>query len=155
MKKSIIVVLVVLIMLVPSEVRASDFNCGDSISNFISGNNIFILDSRVAVDYTTVDYTTYTTQTASNTPQAEANDCDTGLASLIRRYWKWVMFLAPILLIVMMSIDFLKAMSSGDADAINKSASNAIKRVIAAVILLALPWALEVIFGWFGLQICF
>ena len=54
-----------------------------------------------------------------------------------------------------MTMDFIKAMASGDADSIRKSTSNAIKRVIAGIILLALPWALEVLFGWFGLEICF
>lgn len=81
--------------------------------------------------------------------------CDDKIRNLINEYWKYVMFLTPLLLIVMMTIDFVKAMSSGDADAIKKCSNDAIKRVIAAVILLALPWALNVVFGWFGLEICF
>lgn len=81
--------------------------------------------------------------------------CDNTLKSLIEKYWKWVVFLTPLLLIVMITIDFLKAMASGDSDAIKKSSSNAFKRAIAAIILLMLPWALDVVFDWFGLQICF
>lgn len=81
--------------------------------------------------------------------------CDTSISELIKDYWKWVMFLVPLLLIVLITLDFVKAMSSGDSDSIKKSSNNAIKRVIAAVILLALPWVLSVIFGWFGLEICF
>ena len=81
--------------------------------------------------------------------------CDDKIRNLINEYWKYVMFLTPLLLIVMMTIDFVKAMSSGNADAIKKCSNDAIKRVIAAVILLALPWALNVVFGWFGLEICF
>ena len=65
------------------------------------------------------------------------------------------MFLTPILLIVMITLDFLKAMTSGDSDSIKKSSNDAFKRVIAAVVLIMLPWALSVIFGWFGLNICF
>lgn len=85
------------------------------------------------------------------------SDCDTSLRDLINKYWKWVVFITPLLLIVMMTIDFLKAMSSGDSDAIKKSSNNAIKRVIAAIILLALPWAITVVFTWFGLEnyLCF
>lgn len=83
------------------------------------------------------------------------NSCDNDLKNLIEKYWKWVMFLTPILLIVMITIDFIKAMSLGDADSVKKSSNNAIKRVIAGILLLALPWLLEVIFGWFGLQLCF
>lgn len=81
--------------------------------------------------------------------------CNTEVSSLIKKYWKWVMFLVPPLLIVLITLDFVKAMSSGDSDAIKKSSNNAIKRVIAAILLLALPWMLSVIFGWFGLEICF
>ncbi len=83
------------------------------------------------------------------------NSCDNDLKNLIEKYWKWVMFLTPILLIVMITIDFIKAMSLGDADSVKKSSNDAIKRVIAGILLLALPWLLEVIFGWFGLQLCF
>lgn len=83
--------------------------------------------------------------------------CDSGISDLIKKYWKWVVFLTPLLLIVMMTIDFVKAMSSNDADAVKKSSNNAIRRVIAAVILLALPWAIKVIFTWFGIEqfLCF
>ena len=81
--------------------------------------------------------------------------CDDTLKTLIKKYWKWIIFLAPILLIVMITMDFLKAMTSGDADAIKKSSTNAFKRAIAAIILIMLPWALDVVFDWFGLQICF
>lgn len=84
-----------------------------------------------------------------------SNSCDNDLKNLIEKYWKWVMFLTPILLIVMITIDFIKAMSLGDADSVKKSSNDAIKRVIAGILLLALPWLLEVIFGWFGLQLCF
>lgn len=95
------------------------------------------------------------TPTKRKVSDAMKDDCDSSLKSLIEKYWKWIMFLTPILLIVMITIDFLKAMTSGDADAIKKSSTNAFKRVIAAIILIMLPWALDVVFDWFGLQICF
>ena len=84
-------------------------------------------------------------------------ECDTKIYNLLSKYWKWVMLITPLLLIVMMIADFLKAMSSGDADAIKKSSNNAIKRVIAAIVLLALPWIITVVFTWFGLEnyLCF
>lgn len=84
-------------------------------------------------------------------------ECDDGIYNLLSKYWKWVVFLTPLLLLIMMTIDFLKAMSSGDADAIKKSSNNAIKRVIAAIVLLALPWIITVVFTWFGLEsyLCF
>ena len=84
-------------------------------------------------------------------------ECDQQIRDLIKKYWKWVVFLTPLLLIVMIVVDFLKAMTSGDADAIKKSTDNAIKRVIAAIVLLALPWIITVVFTWFGLEnyLCF
>lgn len=84
-------------------------------------------------------------------------ECDTGIYNLLNKYWKWVVFIVPLLLIVMITIDFLKAMSFGDADAIKKSSNNAIKRVISAIVLLALPWIISVVFTWFGLEnyLCF
>ncbi len=95
------------------------------------------------------DNTTTSNETVSNLK------CDTDIIDLIHKYWKWVVFIVPLALIVTITIDFIKAMTSGDADAIKKSVNNMVKRVVAALILIALPWALSVIFGWFGLQICF
>lgn len=147
MKKKFIVVLILsLIMFMPYKVMAAD-NSWKTSENIII-NNFYVLEDAAT--------TRYTTQTAKNKPvDVVKGQCDKGLKDLIEHYWKWIMFATPILLIVMITLDFIKAMSSGDADAIKKSSNNAIKRVIAGIILLALPWALEVIFGWFGLQICF
>lgn len=95
------------------------------------------------------------TPTDRNVADIMKDDCDNNLKEIIKKYWKWVMFLTPILLIVMITLDFLKAMASGDSDSIKKSSNDAFKRVIAAIVLIMLPWALSVIFGWFGLNICF
>ncbi len=91
------------------------------------------------------------------TPQnAMKGNCDESFRTgFLHKYWRWIMLLTPVLLIVMITIDFVKALSNNDADAIKKSSTNAVKRVIAGVILLALPMLLDIIFGWFGLEICF
>lgn len=78
----------------------------------------------------------------------------TDVRDLIHDYWSYVMVIAPILLIVMMTLDFFKAIGSNDADAIKKAGTNAVKRTLAAVILLALPALLGVIFDIFGLPLC-
>ena len=83
-----------------------------------------------------------------------SNDSCTDVKTIIHDYWKYVMVLVPILLIVLMTVDFFKAMASNDADAIKKSVNNTTKRVIAAVILLALPALLSYILGIFGLPLC-
>lgn len=79
--------------------------------------------------------------------------CDT-IGELFDEYWPYVMVIVPILLIIMMTIDFFKAMSSSDADAIKKAGTNALKRTIAVVILLALPALLNMLFNMLGLDFC-
>lgn len=81
--------------------------------------------------------------------------CEGGLLELIEKYWGWIMFLTPLLLIVMITIDFLKAMASNEAEAISKSSTAALKRTIAAIVLLALPWIIKTLFKMFGIPICF
>lgn len=81
------------------------------------------------------------------------NSC-TDVSNIIHEYWSYVMVIVPVLLIIVMSIDFFKAMASNDADAIKKAGTNTFKRVLAAVILLALPVLLNTIFKWFGLKLC-
>jgi len=89
-----------------------------------------------------------------------SNICKEGkdsLADLINEYWGYVMVGAPILLIVMMIIDFLKAITGNDSDALKKSGNNAIKRVLATVILLMLPLVVSTVFKLFGIGefLCF
>lgn len=78
----------------------------------------------------------------------------TEVSGLIHDYWKYVMVIVPILLIVMITIDFFKALAKGDSDSIKKAGNNTVKRTIAAVVLLALPALLGLIFSWVGLDLC-
>ncbi len=78
----------------------------------------------------------------------------TDVSSLIHDYWSYVMVIVPILLIVMISIDFFKAMSSSDADAIKKAGANTVKRTVAAVVLLGLPALLGLVFDLLGVPLC-
>lgn len=84
---------------------------------------------------------------------SSATSC-TEVSDLIHDYWKYVMIIVPILLIVMMTIDFFKALTKGDSDSIKKAGNNTVKRTIAAVVLLALPALLGLIFSWVGLDLC-
>ena len=81
-----------------------------------------------------------------------ANICDEGLRSMINKYWKWFIIIAPIGLIIFVSLDFIKAVISNDADALKKSSSNAVKRSIAVILILFTPFILKLIFGIFGLE---
>lgn len=79
--------------------------------------------------------------------------CDT-IGDLFDEYWPYAMVIIPILLIIMMAIDFFKAMVVNDADALKKAGTNAVKRTIATVIALALPALLRMVFGLFGIDFC-
>lgn len=100
------------------------------------------------------------TQNNSYVPLIEETDekfCDDAMRALIRKYWNYIMLLAPILLIVLLTVDGIKCVSAGTADKIKKYGNDAVKRVIATLILLALPSLISMIMGWFGLSdmICF
>lgn len=81
------------------------------------------------------------------------NACNS-VNALFDYFWPYIMIIIPILLIIVIAIDFFKAMSSNDNDAIKKAGTNTVKRTISAVILLALPAILRLIFGLFGLDFC-
>lgn len=80
--------------------------------------------------------------------------CDNSLQSFISEIWKYFVIFGPILLIVMVSLDFFKALFSSDSDMLTKSGSNTVKRTISAIILLLLPLIIETILGFFGLELC-
>lgn len=89
-----------------------------------------------------------------------SNICDEGeesLSVLIKKYWGYVMVCVPILLIIMLIVDFLKAITSNDSEQLKKSGNNSIKRVLAAVILLMLPLVVTTVFNLIGIgnYLCF
>lgn len=144
------------------EVEAINTNTGEK-KNYDRNINIRLGDpntppENVVAGTTGTNTTAKAGETTTTTTKAsEMKDvCDKNFREkFLHKYWRWIMFLTPILLIVMITIDFIKAMANNDADAIKKSSTDAIKRVIAGVILLALPMLLKIIFGWFGMEFCF
>ncbi len=94
------------------------------------------------------------TSTSSGGGATDVKAACTSITALFDEYWPIVMVITPILLIVMITIDFFKAMASGDADALRKSGTNTVKRTIAAVVLLALPNLVRIVFDLFGIEIC-
>ena len=79
---------------------------------------------------------------------------DLSVKDLIDEYWSIVMVLVPIVLMLLISIDFIKALTANDQEQLKKSGNSAIKRTLAAVILLMLPALLSMILGWVGLELC-
>lgn len=141
MKKFIIFMLylIVFTLILPCNVNALEYN-----ENY---GNIYVL--------------TDTTTSTMSSQEAEkivgsTNVCDekNSMKKTFRKYWKMIMVFAPALVILMTSIDFFKAITSSDSDKLKKSANNAFKRVLAFVLLLFLPFILNTIFSWIGLDLC-
>lgn len=84
----------------------------------------------------------------------DSGDGDITISEFINKYWSWIMILAPVSLMLLISIDFVKAVMSSDTEMLKKSSSAALKRTIAVVALLMLPVILNLVLGWFGIEIC-
>ncbi len=74
------------------------------------------------------------------------------IMTFIDKYWDWVLLLAPVGLIVLGAMDFVKATASGDNDAMKKASSHFIKRIIAVALLFLLKPLLKMVFTIFGLE---
>lgn len=75
---------------------------------------------------------------------------DDDLQLIIKKVLQWTQILAPIILIVMSSVDFGQAVISQDQDAMKKATSKVLKRFIAAVALFFIPFLVKTIMGWAG-----
>lgn len=85
-------------------------------------------------------------------PGTTVIDCghliDEDLKAVIQLVLKWVRIGAPILLIILMSVDFGQAVISQDQDAMKKATSKAIKRAVAAVALFFIPLLVSIMINW-------
>ena len=92
------------------------------------------------------------TTITSYDPGDDVIDCahliDEDLKAVIQLVLKWVRIGAPILLIILMSVDFGQAVISQDQDAMKKATSKAVKRAIAAVALFFVPLLVSVMINW-------
>jgi len=69
---------------------------------------------------------------------------------LLQDLFLLIKVLAPILLIGLSSLDYIKAITSKDADELKKANDRFVKRLIAAVALFLLPFILDFVFDIFG-----
>lgn len=61
-----------------------------------------------------------------------------------------IQWVAPIILIIIGSIDMVKAIIAGKEDEIKKNQQTLIKRLISAVIIFLIPLLTSIIMGWVG-----
>lgn len=62
----------------------------------------------------------------------------------------FIKFLAPVLVIVLSSMDYIKAITSHDAEGLKKANSKFIKRLVIGVLIFLLPYILDFLFEAFG-----
>lgn len=79
-------------------------------------------------------------------------DCNglEAVVSVVKFILKIIQWVVPIILIVLGTIDLVKAVVAGKDDDIKKHQQTLIKRIIAAVIVFLIPMLVTVLMGWIG-----
>ncbi len=72
------------------------------------------------------------------------------LLSIVRFVLKMVQWIVPVILIVLGTIDLVKAVIAGKDEEVKKNQQALIKRIISAVVVFLIPLIVSVIMGWFG-----
>ena len=72
------------------------------------------------------------------------------VAYFLKQIFKIIKFIGPILAMVLVTFDFVKAVASSDKDALIKAGKNAVKRIIFALLLFLIPSVIDGLFGLFG-----
>lgn len=79
-------------------------------------------------------------------------DCNglEAVVSVVKFILKIIQWVVPIILIVLGTIDLVKAVVAGKDDDIKKHQQTLIKRIIAAVIVFLIPMLVSILMGWIG-----
>lgn len=80
---------------------------------------------------------------------AECNGLD-NIVVVVKFILKIIQWVVPIILIVLGTIDLVKAVVAGKDDDIKKHQQTLIKRIIAAVIVFLIPMLVSILMGWIG-----
>ena len=78
---------------------------------------------------------------------AETVDCGV-ISDITRPLTRLILIAAPILLIIMGTVDFLGAVTASDEKAMKKAMNNLVKRFIICVIIFLLPLLVNFVIGW-------
>lgn len=80
------------------------------------------------------------------------DDCNglKAVVSVVKFILKIIQWVVPIILIVLGTIDLVKAVVAGKDDDIKKHQQTLIKRIIAAVIVFLIPMLVSILMGWIG-----
>ena len=83
------------------------------------------------------------------------NSCNfsSRLVAWIMKVLEWIRYIVPVLLIILSIMEFIKAVSSDEEDAIRKAGSRFVKRLIVAALIFVLPLILEFLLGIFNIPV--
>lgn len=73
------------------------------------------------------------------------------IISLVYNFLKWMKYIAPVLVIILSMLDFIKALAAQDDDAMKKAQQKFTKRLISAVLLFLLPLIIDYVLRIFNL----
>lgn len=76
------------------------------------------------------------------------------VTELMTTYWHYVYIFVPIVMILLISVSYAKAVMSSDAEILKKTNTENFRRLIAGVILVVLPFLIRTIFDLFGIDFC-
>lgn len=134
MKKFKIFIILFIVLVMPIS-----FVNAESKYNYIENNNISFAEKsnvNILAD-TAIQYGKKTTTKCSD-------------LKYLTQTWNLIKLLAPFLLIVFGSFDFLKAIMAGDEKKIKEAKGKFTKRLIAFILLIFVPFLISFIFSRFG-----
>ena len=96
---------------------------------------------------------TCTKDDKGNCTDENTNNCNMSesIIAIIYNVLKWMKYIAPVLVIILSMIDFIKALASQDNDAMKKAQQKFVKRLISAVVLFLLPLIIDYVLRLFNL----
>ena len=126
----------------------------DASSMVGTQNYYFTTDKQEAIDnsiddqYQEMDDSSSNEEDNNYNPGTEVTGCDV-VPEEVRKWisisLNFVKYVALVLVVVLGTIDFIKAAGSGEPDAMKKAGQTFIKRVVAVIILFLLPMIVELI----------
>lgn len=153
MKKRINILFVIFIGLI----SFSSFNVSAKSISYQANSNLEVAAINdyflIAADEDKTINDTDETDTSNTKCEGLLGDSDEpdSVAWLIAKILDYLRLLAPLMVLVLSSLDFAKAILTSDDESLKKAQSNLITRLILAVLLFVLPTLIEVILDIFGI----
>jgi len=136
-----IIILFFMMMLFPKNVFAIDFE-----------KSVFINTTRLAESYdlddgfSDLDVGEVTCHSVFKDEDGNFNT----LGQALQDVFSLIKFAAPILVIVLSTMDYIKAITSHDAEDLKKANGKFVKRLVIGILIFLLPYLLDFIFEIFG-----